>query len=112
MFSKQFYSRLSSDPDINWIVIVVNLAAIGVLLAALVPKIDRHGEVIFLLLAAGAPLVLTIIVCLSGRFRRTAIVANSGLIIGSAAFIAANGMDDPYPVRRSYRSSAGAGVNW
>ena len=108
MFSKQFYSRLSSDQDINWIVIVVNLAAIAVLLAVLVPKIDRHGEVIFLLLAAGAPLVLTIIVCLSGRLRRTAIVANSALIIGSAAFIATNGMDDPNLARR--RRMSGAGV--
>ena len=27
MFSKQFYSRLSSDQDINWVVVVVNLAA-------------------------------------------------------------------------------------
>ena len=112
MFSKQFYSRLSSDQDINWIVVVVNLAAIAVLLAVLVPKIDQHGEVAFLLLAAGAPLALTIIVCLSGRLRRTAIVANSALIIGSAAFIATNGMDDPYPVRRSGRSQVGRGINW
>ena len=112
MFSKQFYSRLSSDQDINWIVVVVNLAAIAVLLAALVPKIGRHGEVIILLLAAGAPLVLTIIVCLSGRLRKTAIVANCGLIIGSAAFIAANGMDDPFSTGGRTRPRTRTRVRW
>jgi len=55
MFSKWFYSRLSSDQDINWIVVVVNLAAIAVLLAALLPNVARHGEVIVLFLAAGTP---------------------------------------------------------
>ena len=55
MFSKQFYSRLASDDDVNWIVVVVNLAAIAVLLAALLPNVARHGEVIVLFLAAGTP---------------------------------------------------------
>ena len=55
MLNKQLGSRLASDQDINWIVVVVNLAAIAVLLAALLPNVARHGEVIVLFLAAGTP---------------------------------------------------------